>query len=75
MRRVTPLKLAIIESGRLQKDIAAAVAERLGRNFDQAQLSRIVNGLHADEHTRHVIADILRRNVDDLFPSRDRRVA
>lgn len=65
---VTPLRVAIAESGLTQKEIAAGVAERLGRRFDPAQLSRIVNGLHADEATRRAIADEMRREVDDLFP-------
>jgi transcriptional regulator with XRE-family HTH domain len=62
MRKVTPLKLAIVASGRPQKTIAAEIG------IDEARFSRIVNGLHADEATRQAIADALDRQVDDLFP-------
>lgn len=58
----TALKLAIVASGWRQKDIAAEVG------LDEPTLSRIVNGLHADEETRRAIAGVLRRQVDELFP-------
>ena len=67
MRKATPLKLAIVQSGIPQKDIAAGVG------IDPAHLSRIVNGLHADDHTKQSIArEIQRRTgepttVADLF--------
>jgi hypothetical protein len=60
-RRVTPLKLAIIASGRPQKDIAAEIG------IDPSHLSRIVNGLHCDDGTREKLAAALGRNVSDVF--------
>lgn len=62
MRNVTPLKLAIVASGRHQKDIAAEIG------MDPAQLSRIVNGLHAPDSTREAIARALGRKVEELWP-------
>lgn len=58
MKLVTPLKIAIVQTGRPQKDIAAAVGARLGwaPASAESKLSRIVNGLHADDGTREVIA-------------------
>ena len=69
MRTPTPLKLAIVQAGLTQKDIAAGIG------IDPAQLSRIVNGLHVDDHTKQSIArEIQRRtgettSVSDLFPA------
>jgi len=66
----TKLKLAIVQSGRPQKDIAAGVAAQLGwaESSAQSKLSRIVNGLHADDATRAAIAQELGRTVPDLWP-------
>lgn len=58
----TPLGRILREEGRKQ----SWLAERVG--IDPAQLSRIVNGLHAPEATRRAIADTLGRNVDELWP-------
>jgi transcriptional regulator with XRE-family HTH domain len=56
------LKVAIVESGRTQRSIAAEVGLR------EDHLSRIVNGLHADEATCEAIARALGRHVDEVFP-------
>mgnify|MGYP007071568744 CR=1 FL=1 len=69
MKPVTPLKLAIVESGIPQKDIAGRVG------LDPAQLSRIVNGLHAPQATRQAIADVLDREIGELFPEEVGRAA
>lgn len=61
-RPVSPLKLAIVGSGRTQKSIAAAIG------MNEAHLSRIVNGLHCDDATREAIARELGTTVDELFP-------
>lgn len=61
-RPVTPLKIAVVASGRQQKDIAA----RCG--LSEPHLSRIVNGLHCDDRTRSAIASELGLTVDELFP-------
>lgn len=63
MRKVTALKLAIVAGGRPQKDVAADAG------MSEAELSRIVNGLHASEAKRQAIADVLGRTVDELWPS------
>lgn len=62
MRSVTPLKLAIVASGRSQRALAAEL------RMDETHLSRIVNGLHTDEDTRNRIASALHRQVDELWP-------
>lgn len=62
MKRITPLKLAIVASGRSQKDLA------LELGLHESQLSRIVNGLETDAGTRYAIADALGRDVDELWP-------
>lgn len=67
MPKPTPLKRAFFESGRRQKDVAAAIG------VDEATLSRIVNGLHTSEGMRAKIADALGRTVEELFP--DNQVA
>lgn len=62
-RTVTPLKLAVVASGRFQRDIAAEIG------VDQHQFSRWVNGLHCPEpSTRQAIADVLGRQVTELWP-------
>ncbi len=62
MRHPTPLKRAIFESGRVQREIASELG------MDPARLSRIVNGLHCDDGTREKIAAALERNVSELWP-------
>lgn len=62
MKHVSQLKLAIVASGRPQKEIAAALG------MDQTTLSRIVNGWRCTDLTRAAIARELGRPVDELFP-------
>lgn len=62
MKPATPLKLAIVASGRQQQDIAAEVG------LHPSRLSLIVNGLHTDDATRQAIARALGRNPDELWP-------
>lgn len=69
MKRVTPLKLAIVGSGRSQKDIAAEV------EMDPTHLSRIVNGLHCDDATKAAIAKALGRDLRELWPEGDAEAA
>lgn len=61
-RHVTPLKLAIVKSGRRQKDIAAALG------LGEVTLSRIVSGLHCDDATKTAIADELGMQIHELWP-------
>jgi hypothetical protein len=68
-REVTPLKLAVIASGRDQQDIAAEIG------MHPSHLSRIVRGLHTDEVTRQKIASSIGRKVSDLWPALDEREA
>lgn len=65
MKRVTALKIAILESGRHQKDIAAEIG------LDPATLSRIVNGLYADHPTREAIARAVGCPAMSIWPSHD----
>lgn len=60
MKRPTPLKVAVIRSGRQQREIA----ESLG--IPETTFSRIVNGLHADDATRKRIVRELRTTVPDV---------
>lgn len=62
MKRITPLKLAIVASGRPQRDLA------LELGLHESQLSRIVNGLETDAGTRYAIADAIGREHDELWP-------
>jgi transcriptional regulator with XRE-family HTH domain len=61
-RLVTPLRLAIAQSGLTQREVADAAG------LHESRLSRIVNGLHCDEATREAIARALGRHVDEVFP-------
>lgn len=62
MTTVTPLKLAIVASGRSQRDVAAAVG------ISEFKLSRIVNRrADADTATRAAIARELGRTPAALF--------
>ena len=67
MRKPTPLKRAIFESGRSQREIAQAVG------IDEGHFSRIVNGLHPTQDLSERIAREIGRQASDLFP--DGRVA
>lgn len=62
MRKPTPLKRAIFDSGRTQKDVATELG------IDEGHFSRIVNGLHAPDATRQAIADALDVEVSELWP-------
>lgn len=62
MKQITPLKLAIVASGRHQKDIAAELGVL------ESTLSRWANGLHVPDERRQLIADVLGRDVAELFP-------
>lgn len=65
-RPVTPLKRALFESGRTQK----YVAQRVG--ISEATLSRIANGMHADDRTWLGIAHVLDVPVDTIrHPERE----
>lgn len=63
MRPPTPLKRALFDSGLRHKDVAAEVG------LDPSHFSRIVNGLHCDDATRDRIADVLGRQVSELWPA------
>lgn len=64
-RTPTPLRLAVVQSGLSQREIA----EQVGLN--ETRFSRIVNGLHCDHSTRQRIALALGRNVCELWPNGD----
>lgn len=61
MKRVTKLKVAVVASGRTQKEIAEAAG------LNETHFSRIVNGLHCDDATQLAIASTLGREIDELF--------
>lgn len=69
MRPATPLKLAIVASGKRQKELAAEVG------LSESRMSMIANGLHADEATREKIARALDTSVDRLWPDPQERAA
>ena len=62
-RDVTRLKIAVVTSGRRQKDIAAALG------MSEAQFSLIVNGKNVDHATQERIAAELGQSVTDVFPT------
>lgn len=62
----TPLKRILQDEGRKQ----SWLAERVG--IDQATMSRIVNGFHADDPTRDAIAQALGRTIEELWPDLER---
>lgn len=58
-----PLKIALLESGKPQEDIAALA------RIHPTRLSQIVRGrVTATESERLRIAGVLQRSVDELFP-------
>lgn len=64
-RHVTPLRLAIVESGRTQREIADEVG------LSESRLSLIVNGRrHCDDRMREKIAAALGRKISELWPER-----
>lgn len=69
MKLVTPLKIAIVQSGRPQREIAAEAG------MHESHLSRIVNGLHADDATWERLARVLGRRIGDIQPSNTAREA
>jgi len=59
------LKIAIVESGLSQVDIAEAA------DLHESRLSHIVNGRRdANDAERKVLARVLKRRVTQLFPER-----
>jgi plasmid maintenance system antidote protein VapI len=61
----TPLRLAIVLSGRTQRDIAGVLG------MHESRLSLIVNGEPCDAQTQSRIAAALCRDVADLFAADD----
>ena len=62
------LKIAIVESGKFQADIAEAA------DLDGTLLSHFVNGRREPNETqRKILARVLKRNVADLFPVAEER--
>jgi hypothetical protein len=62
-RNPTPLRMAIVLSGRTQREIAAEID-----GIDETRLSRIVNGLQCDDRIRERIAAVLGREKTELWP-------
>lgn len=62
-RNPTALRLAIVSSGRTQREIAG----RAG--LDETYFSRIVNGLQCDERIRESISAVLGREKSELWPA------
>lgn len=62
MQTPTAAKVAVVASGRSQREIALAAG------IHPTHLSRVVNGLRCDERTREAIATALGRDVDELWP-------
>ncbi len=68
-RPVTPLRLAIVASGKRQKELAAEVG------LSESRMSMIANGLHVDEATREKIAAALDTSVSALWPENAEQAA
>ena len=59
----TALKIAFIESGKKQIDVAAAIG------MDNTKLSQIIHGRRdASDDDRRALAKALRRPISQLFP-------
>jgi len=70
MPTANPIKVAIAELGRTQREIAAEVG------IDEFQLSRIVNRRrHASDDLKARLAQVLRRKVEDLFGEQEMKAA
>jgi transcriptional regulator with XRE-family HTH domain len=66
----TPLRLAIVQTGRTQREIADEIG------LSESRLSQIVNGhWNADEDTRDQIAAAVGRTRDELWPQVTSRAA
>jgi hypothetical protein len=59
---ITPLKLAIVKSGRTQREIAEAAG------ISEKKLSLMAGGWHADDGTRKKLAGVLGQTVEELWP-------
>lgn len=63
-KKPTPLRLAIVQSGRTQRQIADQA------NLAETRLSQIVNGhWNPDDATRKAIADALHTTEAELWPA------
>ena len=63
-RRITPLRRAIGAAGLTQRDLANVLS------MDEADISRYVNGVrHPSENRKERIANVLRLQVSDLWPT------
>lgn len=70
MRKPTPLKLAIVASGRTQREIAEMVG------IDEDSLSKIANGHRTPSLPRAIkLANLLDTSVTDLFDVHDAAVS
>lgn len=69
MKPITPLRRAVFEDGRSQKEIAAAAG------IHPVTLSRVLGGASCDDATRAAIAHALDVPEADLWPAAQREAA
>lgn len=65
----TALKLAILESGFTQMEVANEVSKQPGLKLHESQLSKITRG-HMDpsDDIKKALAKVLRKRVAQIFP-------
>ncbi len=69
MVALTPLGEILIQEGRSQSWLAMQLAARLGRPVYRQEVYRWCHGIHEPEaSTRAAIADVLDRQVHEIFP-------
>lgn len=61
-RPITPLRRVLDQEGRRYSWLAAQIG------VDTAQMTRYLNGMYVPEDRRKAIADVLGRDVAELFP-------
>jgi transcriptional regulator with XRE-family HTH domain len=72
----TRLAQILREEGRMQSWLADRLSEKLGRRIDRAQLNRWVKGIHVPEQTtKAAIAEVLGREIADVFPETEEAAA
>lgn len=72
----TPLKTILDEEGRRQTWLADRLTDKLGRKVDARMVWGWVHGLHLPEDaTRTAIADVLGRELHELWPEDPTEVA
>lgn len=72
MVALTPLGEILVDEGRSQTWLAMQLSAKLGRPVYRQEVSRWARGIHEPEaSTKVAIADVLHRQLDEVFPERE----